>query len=160
MTNQDLVLKDIERCKALAPIMADIEPDGYWILFQDCFNNNLTVWRFELKPWTISHEMTSSGWEPARDEHKNFIDTVPTFRQDKLALRLPEWVVVHGESVETIENHLIFLQGAKSFDSAVLLDLAHSIFFLIEARRKYVSIQQQLEATCDLLILLNKEGLL
>jgi len=141
MTNQDLVLKDIERCKALAPIMQGIEPDDKW--YNDDGEWYLLSYYDSLAGGFINHYGTKN-------------DLIPTWRQDKLALRL------HSCCKKTITGFSGYIEAVVFNNNGT----GELISELHEAVRRYKKsfidgdIQLQLESTADLLILLNNEGLL
>jgi len=125
MTNQDLVLKDIERCKKVAPILErlGIEPD-------------------EKLPSFCVYD----GSTPLDDFY------IPTYRQDKLALALPEWFFdrYFDRYYEDIHSYLINCTGLKNPNYTL------ELFNTAMINRG----QEQLNATADLIISLNTEGLL
>jgi len=135
MTNKDLVLQCVERCKALAPIMQGIEPDASF----DPAGNL----------WTSENFLTMGNRGSKHLPPFEFIkDWIPTFRQDKLALRLPEWVFDNFKGIPP--NPLIICEIEDK------IDLIHKVSKVVVFGKG----QPQLEATADLLILLNNEGLL
>lgn len=167
MNQEALVLKDIERCKKVQHIMYQlgIEHDG-----------------------GLMQNATSGEILYTKEFHK--LVSVPTYRQDKLALALPDWLFYpYRDELERIMRSLgrAYLEELKSehedlseeliadrasmgdsrardfihaFKSSigVMAPKAHNISEL--SKRLSMRGQPQLEATADLLILLEEEGLL
>ena len=143
---KDLVLQDIELCKQVAPIMGrlGIEPDGVILTGE----NNRVV---------LIHEAIyySGDGHPVTSLDLNWTHGIKTYRQDKLALGLPEWwdEPLGGIGADPYQARVEINGKLKSLDFG----------------RKYLTIrdklhasrgQPQLEATARLLILLDKENLL
>lgn len=128
MNDEDLVLKDIERCKKLEPIMnrLGIKPDGYWLEME---NGDIHFHGPELQ---------LSG-------------CIKTYRQDKLALALPEWV----RTPEVYDFCFAFGLPGIEIEGAML----NTISEMYERIISNIG-QAHIEATADLLILLEEEKIL
>jgi len=122
MQTKDLVLQDVELCKQVAPIMErlGIEPDDRW--FNRKYASLTGHDPNEYMLWSEEHPSVRYG---------NWGRTVPTYRQDKLALALPkDWTDIHFVT-EDIWEQVVYYRG-----------------------------QNQLEATAKLILLLEENNLL
>jgi len=134
MINQeDLVLKDIELCKKVCPIMEPfgIEPDGMWC-----------------------EELLGYAWElfPVDEDPGARNCIVYTYRQDKLALALPDWCFscIEGNGGDYF---ISTLPEIEDFD--IKCDIESLIWVVLLKRG-----QPQLKATAEQLILLEENNLL
>ena len=126
---QDLVLQDVELCKKVEPIMErlGIDPDGY---FTD--EGYVTLVECSEVQWMLPGEPSFGA-----------------YRQDKLALALPDWCFEFGRLMQTISFKYDL---PKEIDPATFDDYMYK--FVKERGQK------QLEATAKLLILLEEKELL
>lgn len=131
MNNKDLVLQDIERCKKMQPIMErlGIEPD---------------VSICEEENYICNSVCKVDGF-------------VSTYRQDKLALALPEWWFNNED--EYIDDSFAYWTWHYPSEIENNEKLTYKLYRYKQELLKKGG-QAQLEATADLLILLEEEGLL
>lgn len=138
MINQeDLVLKDIERLKKIQLIMQrlGIEPDGWWRSIDDG-----KTWFFTSRENQDPEKLTT-----------DCVINIPTYRQDKLALALPDWLYLCLEVEEDVYVRLPRPKQCRELSYEI-----HTLMLRVISWRG----QEQLQATADLLILLEEEGLL
>lgn len=172
MTKQeDLILKDIERCKKVQPIMdrLGIEPDGYHVIqtendYEPIKSSEvhliLSTYQSDLEYANDQISWSKGGTLYEFQEAFNVIAT--TYRQDKLAEALPKWLKEDESGLDNIVTALR-LHGAP----ACKLELHPLLGKIVGARDSIINcfrfgrgLQAQLEATADLLILLEEKGLL
>lgn len=154
MINQeDLVLKDIKRCKKIQPIMErlGIEEDGYYCEFGNYKLSGIksSHWSFCLEPLEVSTSNATG-------------QKVKTYRQDKLAWALPDWLKEDETGLDNIRKALRLhgVPACKLKLASLLGKIIRTRDDIINAFRFRKGSQIQLEATADLLILLDGEGLL
>lgn len=146
-----LLLEDIKRCKKLEPIMQskNIEPDD---LCQYAAHPILPCWVL---------------WSLAEPEDKVFAEGSPvgTYTQGTLEEALPSWVykaLVATAETETLNSSYFYNEiplEQRARNSGELRPLIKQIWALLV--KMFISRGQvKLEATADLIILLEEKGLL
>lgn len=128
--SKDLCLQSIDHCKRFQPIAErlGIEPDYYWIKFTE----------YKSQEFGLYKEKTY------RDHEDDIV--IPTYRQDKLELPLPDWVFT-GRLPLSMSNDIDSITiGEDAYHQYQSIGLLQG-----EPKRK---------ATVELVELLDKEGLL
>ena len=139
LTTKDLVLQDVELCKQVAPILErlGIEPDYYWIKFAEYKSEDFGLYK-----------------EKTYRDHEDDI-VIPTYRQDKLALGLPEWCFKFFENYLDIDFELVKYVLEADID----MNTSKLIFCYLNDMHHSRG-QPALEATAKLILLLEENNLL
>lgn len=153
MKEEDLVLKDIELCKKVRPIMGrlGIEPDG------------LFYGKDSHEYFRLIVEMRSSSPNNAYSYSLGYQDTLralnldprmatPTYRQDKLAMALPDWAQFLSTCLNDKE---IFKQSVRTHTKGFYTTRLYDLMLDIHGR----GFTRKLLSTAELLELLEDNGL-